>query len=50
VWDNDYERFLEITKTTKEKEIKVQIHNMKRFVLPSGEEFIIHNQTPEKME
>jgi hypothetical protein len=44
-WDAAYDKFLKLTKNTKEKDVKREIHNMKRLILESGESYIIHDMT-----
>ena len=41
-------RTLKLTKNTKEKDYKIHIRQMRRFILKSGEEFLIHDMSEER--
>jgi hypothetical protein len=43
--DDLYEKFLKVTRNTKKEEYKQYISNMKRLILSSGEEYIIHDMS-----
>jgi hypothetical protein len=43
--DDWYEKFLKLTKNTKKEDYKQYISNMKRLILTSGEEYIIHDMS-----
>ena len=38
LWDQNYDKFLNLTKRTPAKEAKMEIQNMSRLVLPTGED------------
>ena len=50
MYDNWYAAFQKLTKNTKEKDYKIYIGQMKRFILKSGEEFLIHDMTEERQD
>jgi hypothetical protein len=45
IYDKNYEKFLKLTKNIKEKDYKIYIRSMKRYILESGEEFILHDMS-----
>jgi hypothetical protein len=49
-YDKWYDDFLKLTRATKEKDIKIEIHNMKRYILKSGEQYIVHDETTTKFD
>ena len=50
MYDDWYDKFLKLTKNTKEKDYKIYIGQMKRFILKTGEEFLIHDMTEERLD
>ena len=43
MYDDWYDKFLKLTKNTKEKDHKIEIRTMKRFITKSGDEFLVHD-------
>lgn len=50
MYDDWYDKFLKLTKNTKEKDYKIYIQNMKRLILKTGEEFILHDMSERKLD